>query len=98
MILDRLPESIRRRLYAGGSRRDRLRDPDAVIRVLDLRPGMIVADLGPGVGHFTLRMARAGDLLVVLPTDVEGVWRQIVTFDPSQGPVQEVLNPERVAG
>ena len=32
MILDRLPEAIRRRLYAGGSRQDRLRDPDAVIR------------------------------------------------------------------
>lgn len=59
MILDRLPDAIRRRLYAGGSRQDRLRDPDAVVRVLELRPGMVVADLGPGAGHFTLRMARA---------------------------------------
>ena len=38
---------------------DRLRDPDAVIRALDVRPGMIVGDLGPGAGHFTLRFARA---------------------------------------
>ncbi len=59
MILDRLPGQIRRWLYAGGTRADRLRDPDAVVGVLDLRPGMVVADLGPGYGHFTLRMARA---------------------------------------
>src|ERR687896_525796 len=59
MTLDRLPGPIRRLLYAGGTRADRLRDPDAVIAVLDLRPGMIVGDLGPGYGHFTLRLARA---------------------------------------
>jgi arsenite methyltransferase len=59
MILDLLPGPIRRALFAGGTRQDRLQDPDAVIRVLALRPGMIVADLGPGAGHFTLRLARA---------------------------------------
>jgi arsenite methyltransferase len=57
--LDRLPEPIRRWLYAGGTRQDRLRDPDAVIAALDVRPGMAVGDLGPGYGHFTLRLARA---------------------------------------
>jgi predicted methyltransferase len=46
-------------LCAAGTRADRLRDPDAVIRVLDVRPGMSVADLGPGAGHFTVRLARA---------------------------------------
>jgi arsenite methyltransferase len=51
-------ERIRRWLYAGGTRQDRLRDPDAVIAVLDPSPGMIVGDLGPGYGHFTLRLAR----------------------------------------
>ena len=50
---------MRRWLYAGGTRQDRLRDPDAVVAALGLRPGMIVGDLGPGAGHFTLRMARA---------------------------------------
>jgi arsenite methyltransferase len=50
---------LRRWLYAAGSRQDRLRDPDAVIAVLEVRPGMAVADLGPGAGHFTLRLARA---------------------------------------
>jgi len=59
MILERLPGQVRRWLYAGGTRADRLRDPNAVIAVLDLRPGMTVGDLGPGMGHFTLRMARA---------------------------------------
>lgn len=58
-MIDRLPKPIRRWLYAGGTRQDRLRDPDAVIGVLDLRPGMIVGDLGPGAGHFTFRLARA---------------------------------------
>jgi predicted methyltransferase len=58
MILERLPGSIRRSLL-GGTRADRLREPDAVIGVLDVRPGMIVADLGPGYGHFTIRLARA---------------------------------------
>ena len=59
MTLNRLPEPMRRWLYAGGTRQDRLRDPDAVVAALELQPGMVVADLGPGVGHFTLRMARA---------------------------------------
>jgi arsenite methyltransferase len=59
MIVDQLPEPIRRWLYAGGTRQDRLRDPDAVIRVLDVGPGIIVGDIGPGAGHFTLRLARA---------------------------------------
>lgn len=58
-MLDRLPKPIRRWLYAGGTRQDRLRDPDAVIGVLEVRPGMLVGDLGPGAGHFTFRLARA---------------------------------------
>lgn len=58
-MLHRLRGPVRRLLYAGGTRQDRLRDPDSVVAVLDLRPGRIVGDLGPGYGHFTLRMARA---------------------------------------
>ena len=57
--LDRLPKPIRRWLYAGGTRQDRLRDPGAVIALLDVSSGMVVGDLGPGYGHFTLRLARA---------------------------------------
>ena len=29
-----------------------------MIEALDVRPGMIVGDLGPGAGHFTIRLAR----------------------------------------
>jgi predicted methyltransferase len=57
--LQRLPRPIQDRLFKGGYRADRLRDPDAVIAALDVKPGDRVADLGPGYGHFTLRLARA---------------------------------------
>jgi predicted methyltransferase len=80
MILDRLPESIRRWLYGGGTRQDRLRDPDAVVRVLQIRPGMVVGDLGPGAGHFTLRLARA--------VEPDGV---VYALDASQGTLDDLM-------
>jgi ubiquinone/menaquinone biosynthesis C-methylase UbiE len=80
VILDRLPGPVRRWLYAGGSREDRLRDPDAVVTALDLRPGMVVADLGPGYGHFTLPMARA--------VEPDGV---VYAIDASQGTLDELM-------
>jgi ubiquinone/menaquinone biosynthesis C-methylase UbiE len=80
VILDRLPGHVRRWLYAGGTRQDRLRDPDAVVGVLDLRPGMVVGDLGPGVGHFTLRLARA-----VEPNGV------LYALDASQGTLDDLV-------
>ena len=58
MILDRLPGPIRRALYASGTGRIGF-GPGRGVRVLDLQPGMLVADLGPGAGHFTFRLARA---------------------------------------
>ena len=80
MNLDWLPGPVRRFLYAGGTRADRLRDPDAVIRVLDVRPGMVVGDLGPGAGHFTLRFARA-----VEPGGV------VYAIDASQGTLEDLV-------
>lgn len=56
-MLERLPPILRRVVYAGGNRQDRLRDPDRVVAALRVRPGDRVADLGPGYGHFTLRLA-----------------------------------------
>src|SRR5919106_90156 len=58
-IVGRLPRPLQRALFKGGQRSDRLRDPDAVVAALRLRPGDLVADLGPGYGHFTLRLAMA---------------------------------------
>jgi predicted methyltransferase len=79
VILQRLLGAIRRGLV-GGTRQDRLRDPDAVIRVLDVRPGMLVGDLGPGAGHFTLRLARA-----VEPNGV------VYALDASQRTLDELM-------
>ena len=75
----RSPAVIRRWLYAGGTRQDRLRDPDAVVAVLDLRPGMVVGDLGPGAGHFTVRMARA--------VEPDGL---VYALDASQGTLDDL--------
>lgn len=58
-IVLRLPGRVQFALYKGGQRSDRLRDPDAVVRALQVRPGDRVADLGPGYGQFTLRLAAA---------------------------------------
>ena len=58
-VVQRLPTPLQRALFKGGQRSDRLRDPDAVVAALGLRPGDRVADLGPGYGHFTLRLAQA---------------------------------------
>ena len=83
-MLDSLPGPIRRWLYAGGTRQDRLRDPDAVVAALDLAPGMVVGDLGPGYGHFTLRLARA--------VEPDGV---VYALDASQGTLDDL---RRAAG
>jgi len=70
---------LRRWVCAAGTRQDRLRDPDAVIAVLGVRPAMVVADLGPGAGHFTLRLARA--------VEPDGV---VYALDTSRGTLGEL--------
>lgn len=70
------------------------RTPGEVIRLL--HEGALAAGLAPerihrvlsepaAVDH-ALRLARGGDLLVLLPTDVEGVWRQAHAFRPAGEP------------
>ena len=58
-IVSRLPAPLQRALYKGGQRSDRLSNPNAVVAALGVQPGDRVADLGPGYGHFTLRLAPA---------------------------------------
>ena len=38
--------------------REREESPTKAIELLDLKPGMVVADIGAGVGYYTTRMAR----------------------------------------
>lgn len=57
-VFVRLPDTLQQAMFRGGQRRDRLRDPDAVIAALGVRSGERVADLGPGYGHFTLLLAE----------------------------------------
>ena len=81
---NRLPGFLRRLVCAGGTRADRLRDPDAVVAALSVRPGMLVADLGPGYGHFTVRFARA-----VVPDGI------VYAADASQSTLDELMaSPE----
>lgn len=40
------------------SEREEEENPEKAIRALDLRQGMVVADVGAGSGYFTLRMAK----------------------------------------
>ena len=58
-MVGRLPTPMQRALFTGGQRSDRLRDPAAVVAALGVRPGDLVADVGPGYGHLTLRLAVA---------------------------------------
>lgn len=46
--------------------------PDAALDAIGIKPGMVVADVGAGVGYFTLRLAaRVGDTGRVVATDVQ---------------------------
>lgn len=46
--------------------------PDLLLRELDLKPGMVAADVGAGTGYYTSRLARAvGDSGSVYAVDVQ---------------------------
>ena len=65
-------------LYAGGTRSDRWRDPDAVVAALGVTDGDRVADLGAGRGTFTGRLARAvgrGGIVYAVDADVGALER-----------------------
>lgn len=52
-------------------KRDEWQKPDEVISVLDLKPGMRVADIGAGTGYFTVRLARHAAKPNVYAVDIE---------------------------
>ncbi|MEC4675109.1 MAG: methyltransferase [Nitrospirota bacterium] len=52
--------------------RDEYQKPDEVIQALNLKPGMVLADIGAGSGYFTRRFSRAvGSKGTVMAVDVE---------------------------
>ena len=51
--------------------RDAWQKPDDVIAALDLKPGMVVADLGAGTGYFSVRLAKSAAKPRVLAVDLE---------------------------
>ena len=52
--------------------RDEFQKPDEVIQTLNLKQGMVVADIGAGSGYFTRRFSRAvGPTGTVIAVDVE---------------------------
>ncbi len=52
--------------------RDEYQQPEKVIEALNIKPGMVVADVGAGSGYFTRRFAKVvGDNGKVLAIDVE---------------------------
>jgi predicted methyltransferase len=52
--------------------RDAWQHPDEVVALLEISPGMTVADLGAGTGYFLRRLSRAvGDGGKVIGTDIE---------------------------
>ena len=51
--------------------RDRWQQPERILRLLELRDGMRVADIGAGTGYFTVRLARAVPAGTVYAVDIE---------------------------
>jgi len=51
--------------------RDAWQRPDLVLAALDLRPRMLIADIGAGTGYFSVRLARAVPDGQVIATDIE---------------------------
>jgi ubiquinone/menaquinone biosynthesis C-methylase UbiE len=61
------------RLYLAERERDRWERPDDVIESLKLKDGNVVADVGCGVGYFSLKLApKAADHGSVLAEDILG--------------------------
>jgi ubiquinone/menaquinone biosynthesis C-methylase UbiE len=53
-------------------KRDAWQKPDEVVAVLELKPGMTVADIGAGTGYFEARLSKAvGDSGKVVAVDLE---------------------------
>jgi predicted methyltransferase len=71
-------------------------DPEGAIEALGLKPGMVVADVGAGIGYFTLKMAKqVGPKGKVYANDVQpGMLRRLRQRAAAEG----ITNIETVLG
>ncbi|MBX9572717.1 MAG: class I SAM-dependent methyltransferase [Candidatus Obscuribacterales bacterium] len=51
--------------------RDKWQKPDEVIKLLGIKAGTVVADLGAGTGYFSIRMAKAHPEAKIIGADIE---------------------------
>jgi ubiquinone/menaquinone biosynthesis C-methylase UbiE len=71
--------------------REQTEQPDRVLDALKIAPGSTVADIGAGVGYFTLRMAqRVGPKGRVLATDVQPQMLQLLGENLKQAGLNHV--------
>lgn len=76
--------------------REKYEQPEKVLDALNLRPGMTVADVGAGVGYFTLRLARrVGNTGRVLAVEVQQAMLDLLKQNSDR---EKLNNIERVLG
>ncbi len=76
--------------------RDSIEQPDRVLDALRIEKGMIVADVGAGVGYFSLRLAkRVGSAGRVLATDVQQEMLELLKNNMRH---EQVFNIEMILG
>ncbi|HTW87878.1 MAG TPA: methyltransferase domain-containing protein [Candidatus Binataceae bacterium] len=74
--------------------RDKWQKPDEIVKVLDLKPGMTVADIGAGSGYFTRRFAKAvGPSGKVYAVDIS---RDILVYLKNRAQKEDLHNIEIV--
>lgn len=67
-------------------------NPDLAMRLIDLQPGSIVADIGAGSGYYTVRLARAvGPTGRVYAVDIQAGMLNRVQFNVAQAGLTNVV-------
>jgi ubiquinone/menaquinone biosynthesis C-methylase UbiE len=78
--------------------REEEEQPTKLLKVLDLKPGMVVADIGAGSGYYTFRMApHVGDKGKILAVDIQKEMLDIIrqrTKEKKLSNVEPVLGTE----
>ena len=78
--------------------REEEEQPTKLLKVLDLKPGMVVADIGAGSGYYTFRMApQVGDKGKILAVDIQKEMLDIIrqrTKEKKLSNVEPVMGTE----